>query len=180
MLVVETIAKFAALTFILANRSRIKEICRARRAVVRFKPPRDAILSLANISDLPLAGNQRNGRSGFGRPKGKRSCRFLIASFSLVERQSRTDKLKEAVAAFNEALKEYTRDRAPLYWAMTTGNQGVVLLRLANAKKMRKRPRQRFDRSTQRAKSCAPAATRRTRHFTNPARSRCERLSTAS
>jgi hypothetical protein len=36
-----------------------------------------------------------------------------------------------AVAAYNEALKEWTRERVPLDWAMSTGNQGVVLMLIA-------------------------------------------------
>ena len=41
----------------------------------------------------------------------------------------------EAVAAYREALKEYTRARVPLEWAGTTGNQGVALMRLAERQK---------------------------------------------
>jgi hypothetical protein len=35
----------------------------------------------------------------------------------LGERESGTGKLEEAVLAYREALKEYTRERVPLYWA---------------------------------------------------------------
>jgi hypothetical protein len=35
------------------------------------------------------------------------------------------------VAAFRAALEELTRERMPLAWAMSTGNQGLALLRLA-------------------------------------------------
>ena len=37
------------------------------------------------------------------------------------------DALRRAVAAFESALEEYTRDRAPLAWAMTQNNLGAVL-----------------------------------------------------
>ncbi len=37
----------------------------------------------------------------------------------LGERESGTGKLEEAVAAYREALKERTRERVPLDWAMT-------------------------------------------------------------
>jgi len=40
-------------------------------------------------------------------------------------------RLEEAVAAYREALQELTRARVPLQWAMTTGNQGVALMLLA-------------------------------------------------
>ncbi len=49
----------------------------------------------------------------------------------LGERESGTAKLEEAVAAFRDALKEYTRARVPLEWAKSTGNQGVALMHLA-------------------------------------------------
>jgi hypothetical protein len=49
----------------------------------------------------------------------------------LGERDSGTVKLEEALAAYREALKERTRERVPLQWAMSFGNQGVVLLLLA-------------------------------------------------
>ncbi len=49
---------------------------------------------------------------------------------SLGERESGTAKLEEAVAAYREALKERTRERAPLQWAMTQNNLGLTLLRL--------------------------------------------------
>lgn len=39
------------------------------------------------------------------------------ALFRLGERESGTDKLEEAVAAYREALKENTRERVPLEWA---------------------------------------------------------------
>jgi hypothetical protein len=36
---------------------------------------------------------------------------------TLGERESETGKLEEAVAAYREALKEWTRERVPLQWA---------------------------------------------------------------
>ena len=50
----------------------------------------------------------------------------------LGERESGTGKLDEAVAAYREALKEYTRERAPLQWATTQMNLGVGLARLGD------------------------------------------------
>jgi hypothetical protein len=49
----------------------------------------------------------------------------------LGERESGTARLEEAIAAFREALQEYTRARVPLEWAKSTGNQGVALMLLA-------------------------------------------------
>jgi hypothetical protein len=49
----------------------------------------------------------------------------------LGEREVGTAKLEEAVAAYREALKEWTRERVPLDWASSLGNEGVVLMRLA-------------------------------------------------
>jgi uncharacterized protein with beta-barrel porin domain len=45
---------------------------------------------------------------------------------TLGSRESGTARLEEAVAAYRAALEEMTRDRAPVDWAMSTGNQGVV------------------------------------------------------
>ncbi|MGA7450609.1 MAG: hypothetical protein WBW73_04810 [Rhodoplanes sp.] len=49
------------------------------------------------------------------------------ALLRLGERESGTDKLNEAVAAYREALKERTRERVPLDWAMTQMNLGTAL-----------------------------------------------------
>src|SRR5262249_19643318 len=46
------------------------------------------------------------------------------------ERESGNAKLEEAVAAFREALKEHTRERVPLNWAMTQTNLRLALTRL--------------------------------------------------
>jgi hypothetical protein len=42
-------------------------------------------------------------------------------------RESGTAILEEAVATFREALKERTRERVPLDWAMTQTNLGAAL-----------------------------------------------------
>ena len=49
---------------------------------------------------------------------------------SLGARESGTARLEEAVAAFREALQEYTRARVPLEWAVTQNNLGLALFRL--------------------------------------------------
>ena len=40
-------------------------------------------------------------------------------------------KLEEAVIAYREALKEQTRERVPLDWARSFGNEGVALMLVA-------------------------------------------------
>ena len=45
-----------------------------------------------------------------------------------------TARLEEAVAAFRDALKEYTRKRAPFDWATCTGNEGIALRYLAEGR----------------------------------------------
>ena len=55
--------------------------------------------------------------------------------FTLSERaRAGTAKLEEAVAAFREALKEVTRERVPLGWAMTQNNLGNALRALERAR----------------------------------------------
>ena len=44
---------------------------------------------------------------------------------TLGQRESGTARLEEAVAAYREALKERTRERVPLQWAMTQNNLGT-------------------------------------------------------
>jgi hypothetical protein len=53
----------------------------------------------------------------------------------LGERESGTARLEEAVAAYREALKEKTRERVPLDWARSTGNQGVTFMLLAGRRR---------------------------------------------
>jgi hypothetical protein len=43
--------------------------------------------------------------------------------------------VEEAVAAYRDVLTEQTRERAPLQWAMSFGNEGVALLHLAERTK---------------------------------------------
>jgi beta-galactosidase len=53
------------------------------------------------------------------------------ALYLLGKRESGTAKLEAAVVAHREALTERTRDRAPLDWATSFGNEGVALMLLA-------------------------------------------------
>ena len=47
---------------------------------------------------------------------------------TLGARDSGTDRLEQAVEAFQQALKERTRDRVPLDWAMTQYNLALTYL----------------------------------------------------
>ena len=51
---------------------------------------------------------------------------------ALGARESGTAKLEQAVVAFREALKEQTRERAPLDWGRTHHNLGNALARLGD------------------------------------------------
>ena len=53
-----------------------------------------------------------------------------LALSKLGEREARTGRLEDAVTAYREALKEQTRERVPLAWAMTQMNLGTALWRL--------------------------------------------------
>ena len=54
-----------------------------------------------------------------------------LALVRLGEQENGTTKLEEAVAAYREALKEQTRERVPLQWARSFGNEGIALMLLA-------------------------------------------------
>ena len=58
-----------------------------------------------------------------------------VALEELGERESGVEKLKEAVAAYRAALEERTRERAPLAWATSSGDQGIALMQLAERTK---------------------------------------------
>ena len=49
------------------------------------------------------------------------------ALLNLGERESGTERLDEAVAAYRAALEEYTREGSPADWAMTQNNLGNAL-----------------------------------------------------
>ena len=51
---------------------------------------------------------------------------------TLGERESGRERLEQAVTAYTEALKEITRERVPLGWAMTQNNLGAALATLGN------------------------------------------------
>ena len=51
-----------------------------------------------------------------------------VALMAMGERESGTERLEQAVVAHTEALKEWTRERVPLNWAMTQNNLGNALM----------------------------------------------------
>jgi hypothetical protein len=55
----------------------------------------------------------------------------ISVPFQTTRPQNGTARLEEAVAAYHAALAELTRDRVPLEWATSTGNQGVALMLIA-------------------------------------------------
>ncbi|WP_298857937.1 tetratricopeptide repeat protein [uncultured Sulfitobacter sp.] len=57
---------------------------------------------------------------------------LAMALQTLGERESGTARLDEAVLAYREALKEYTRKRVPLEWATTQNNLGNALRTLGS------------------------------------------------
>jgi hypothetical protein len=59
------------------------------------------------------------------------------ALVKLGEREVWTVKLEEAVAAFRAALEERTRERVPIDWAATFGNQGFAMILIADRAKDR-------------------------------------------
>jgi hypothetical protein len=62
---------------------------------------------------------------------GRYAADYLsIATMRLGKRESATARLEPAVAAYRDALKERTRKRVPLDWAMTQNNLGLALTAL--------------------------------------------------
>ena len=98
----------------------------------------------------PLAGTEMRGRvlekglngvtekiaalleGGAVESKRRASLHMALggALATLGMRESGTERLEQAVAAYTEALKERTRERVPLDWAATQNNLGNALVRL--------------------------------------------------
>ena len=88
-----------------------------------IRPWSGQLVSIANVSPL----RHENAFRSIG--PGRRTISAMRFQ-SLGGRESGTEKLEEAVAAYRAALEEYTRERVPLQWAMTQMNLGTALLRL--------------------------------------------------
>ena len=83
----------------------------------------------------PTARRWRNGRASACRSTGRRRrTTSATRSGRSGERESGTARLEEAVAAYREALQEWTRERVPLDWAMTQNNLGNALATLGRAR----------------------------------------------
>ncbi len=62
-----------------------------------------------------------------GEARGSVAHAYGIAAYAIGEQSGQSNWLEEAVEAYSEALKEWTRDRVPLQWAMTQNNLGAAL-----------------------------------------------------
>jgi tetratricopeptide (TPR) repeat protein len=80
------------------------------------------IASRRKVLTLALSGDER----------GVALLNLGIALGRLGERESGTERLEEAVAAYRAALEEWTRERVPLDWAATQNNLGNALLALGD------------------------------------------------
>lgn len=78
----------------------------------------DVSIELARLSLAIAEGNDQRGSAWNN---------LGNALQTLGERESGTGRLEEAVAAYREALKEWTRERVPLDWAATQNNLGNAL-----------------------------------------------------
>ncbi|MBF0391425.1 MAG: hypothetical protein HQL38_01985, partial [Alphaproteobacteria bacterium] len=75
--------------------------------------------------------NATKGRSGWTPEQIARTRLVLAGSLTtLSEQTGQTKPLNEAVVAYRAALEEYTRERAPLDWAMTQNYLGIALCSL--------------------------------------------------
>ncbi|HEV3276105.1 MAG TPA: hypothetical protein VG860_04765 [Terriglobia bacterium] len=59
--------------------------------------------------------------------RGSLLASYGLAQYVIGEQSGDASRLQEAVVAYREALKEYTRERVPLAWAMTQNNLGNAL-----------------------------------------------------
>jgi hypothetical protein len=86
------------------------------------------------LLDLP-ANHHQTRLSVVGAPVGLHEVGLEAAEATLAFGprlpESGAAKLEEAVVAYREALKERTRERVPLDWATSLGNQDVALMYLA-------------------------------------------------
>jgi hypothetical protein len=62
------------------------------------------------------------------------------ALLRLGEREGGPERLEQAVAAYQAALQEYTRERVPRHWATTQTNLDQALATLAERKRSLARP----------------------------------------
>ena len=90
---------------------------------------RDKGLNFDLEVSIVLAEAPRDRATGPGQ-RGAAANDLAISLGTLGERESDTERLEQAVAAFRAALEEQTRERVPQDWAMTQNNLGNALARL--------------------------------------------------
>jgi tetratricopeptide (TPR) repeat protein len=80
---------------------------------------------IRRVRTLLMSSGQRKGWT----PQGVAEVQFVLGNSLLTigEQTGSREPLEEAVTAYREALKEYTRERVPLDWAVTQNNLGVAL-----------------------------------------------------
>ncbi len=121
----------------------------------RERVPLDWAMTQNNLGNAPpdaRGARERHGAAGGGgrglsRGAGGKDPRARAARLGGDAEQSRLCApdarsaragrrgLEEAVVAYRAALEEYTRERVPLDWAMTLGNEGVALRTIAERSK---------------------------------------------
>ena len=74
--------------------------------------------------------------------RGRLLFSYGLIQYAIGEQSGDAAALEQAVAAFREALKEYTRERAPLEWAGTQNNLGMALQSLAERENGNEPPEQ--------------------------------------
>jgi len=62
--------------------------------------------------------------------RGLLMCSYAVAERAIGEQRGDSNALNRAIAAYRSALKEYTREKAPLQWAATQNNLGNGLASL--------------------------------------------------
>ena len=92
----------------------------------RYETGRDKGLALPLKVSIALA-QRIHGIASAADEHGTALNDLGTALQTLGERESGTDKLQDAVTAYRDALKEYTRNRVPLDWARTQMNLGNAL-----------------------------------------------------
>ena len=111
-----------------ANAARIAEFLNSE-AMALFEYGRDRG-SNVHLAALIVLRRKLLASAASNDERGTAHHNLGLALWRLGERESGTARLDEAVAAYREALKEMTRERAPLDWAATQVGLGVALAML--------------------------------------------------
>jgi hypothetical protein len=106
-------------TFLISEAETLENHSRDRGSnlhLVALIAPRSRLVALASSDD----------------ERGRAHDNLGIALWTLGERENGTARLEQAVVAFRAALEELTRERVPLQWAASFGNQGIALMLIAD------------------------------------------------